>query len=497
MIRIGSICSGYGGLEMGIAAAVPGTEVVWVADYDPPTERNPAPAQGAARILAHRFPTVPNLGDITQTRWETTPVTDIICGGTPCQDISHAGARRGMRTGTRSGIWSSMVEAIDHHRPTLVVWENVRGALSAEADSGMEPCPICMGDERDSYLRALGRVLGDLAELGYDAAWCGLRASDVGAPHPRFRVFAVAWPTTDPGRVRIEPGRVTASGQTRRSHDQPAGCSRTPAIADADGTGLKGPIVAEPAGCPEPADRSVADPDSIGCEWCRDTDGRPRPENDRRSTFPDTESNRWDQGRTEPERQFRGFDVAECGCGAVAITNGGDEQQIQADDDKLSADRRSETLGGGALGTAGPGRTSVAGNGRTAGQSPTRRGSTSFNADAGQVFWGPYESAIRRWERVLNRSAPAPNQATGRDGKLQLSPEFAEWLMGVPAGWVTDPLIWAGMTQPAARNAQLRALGNGVVPHQAEAAVTYLIQFAPDWVRRSLSLTTDRTEDTA
>jgi site-specific DNA-cytosine methylase len=64
-----------------------------------------------------------------------------------------------------------MVDAITHHRPTLVVWENVLGALSADADSDMEPCPVCVGDERESHLRALGRVVGDLAEIGYDAVW--------------------------------------------------------------------------------------------------------------------------------------------------------------------------------------------------------------------------------------------------------------------------------------------------------------------------------------
>ena len=203
---LGSVCSGYGGLELGIGMVIPHT-LAWVADYDPPTPKNPRPKQGAARILAHHYPEVPNLGDITATSWSATARVRIVCGGTPCQDVSAAGARRGMRAGTRSGIWSSMVDAIEHHRPDLVVWENVRGALSAEADSDVEPCPICMGDERECNLRALGRVLGDLADIGYDAVWCGLPASAVGAPHARFRIWVVAWPAVgDADRVDREGG---------------------------------------------------------------------------------------------------------------------------------------------------------------------------------------------------------------------------------------------------------------------------------------------------
>jgi DNA (cytosine-5)-methyltransferase 1 len=205
MLTAGSICAGMGGLEMGISEVIPLT-LRWVTEYEPPTEKNPNPRQAAAQLLAHRHPTVPNLGDITAVHWPGTPPVDVICGGTPCQDMSAAGLRSGMRAGTRSGIWGSMVEAIATHRPALVVWENVRGALSARADSSVESCPICMGDERECNLRALGRVLGDLADLGYDAAWCGLRAADVGAPHARFRIFVLAWPA-DPEGTRLEkPG---------------------------------------------------------------------------------------------------------------------------------------------------------------------------------------------------------------------------------------------------------------------------------------------------
>ena len=157
---------------------------------------DPAPS----RILAQRFPGVPNLGDVTKVDWAAVEPVDIITGGSPCQDLSHAGKRAGMRSGTRSGLWASMCDAIDIIRPRLVIWENVRGALSAPADSGdLESCEFCMDGDGEPSLRALGRVLGDLSECGYDAAWTSLRAADVGAPHGRFRVFVLAWPADATG----------------------------------------------------------------------------------------------------------------------------------------------------------------------------------------------------------------------------------------------------------------------------------------------------------
>jgi len=103
-----------------------------------------------------------------------------------------------MASGTRSGLWSEFAKAIDVLQPKWVVIENVRGLLSAKADSGLEQCAWCVGEAGDGEpaLRALGAVLGDLADLGYDAEWCGLPATDAGAPHNRFRVFIVAHPSS-------------------------------------------------------------------------------------------------------------------------------------------------------------------------------------------------------------------------------------------------------------------------------------------------------------
>jgi DNA (cytosine-5)-methyltransferase 1 len=81
--------------------------------------------------------------------------------------------------------------------------------------------------------------------------------------------------------------------------------------------------------------------------------------------------------------------------------------------------------------------------------------------------WGKFEPAIRRWEQVLGRTAPAPTKPDGKDGAHRLSSEFTEWMMGLPAGWITD----VGLK----RNEELKACGNGVVPQQAELALRILL----------------------
>jgi DNA (cytosine-5)-methyltransferase 1 len=234
-LTVGALFAGYGGIELALSSVLD-VELSWFAEFD----------DAPSRILAHHHPGVPNLHDVTKVDWSSVPPVDVITGGSPCQDLSHAGKRKGMKAGTRSGLWASMCDAIDIIRPRLVVWENVRGALSAEADSALEPCPGCVGDRDDgAVLRALGRVLGDLAELGYDARWYGLRAADVGAPHGRFRIFLFATPADAhlsgrSGVGRLEPigcdphGRSRADGLRQASEPATHGLTLlpTPAVND-------------------------------------------------------------------------------------------------------------------------------------------------------------------------------------------------------------------------------------------------------------------------
>lgn len=88
--------------------------------------------------------------------------------------------------------------------------------------------------------------------------------------------------------------------------------------------------------------------------------------------------------------------------------------------------------------------------------------------------WGQYEPAIRRWESITGREAPAPTLPDGRDGQQRLSPLLTEWMMGLPEGWITSPEI--GIS----RNDQIKAAGNGVVPQQAVLALKYLLRKGDD-----------------
>lgn len=105
-----------------------------------------------------------------------------------------------------------------------------------------------------------------------------------------------------------------------------------------------------------------------------------------------------------------------------------------------------------------------------AGKSQFDRNTLPLNAEVTllPINWGKFEPAIRRWEE-LTRPAPAPTKPDGKDGAHRLSAEFTEWMMGLPAGWITSPDL--GLT----RNEQLKACGNGVVPQQAELALRMLL----------------------
>lgn len=455
-MRIGSLFSGYEGLGLAVQAVL-GGELAWVSDIDP----------GACKILAHRYPSVPNLGDVTAVDWSQVEPVDVLTGGTPCQDLSHAGKRGGMTEGTRSNLWVAMREAIAALRPSVVVWENVGGAFSAKADSEVEFCPGCMGDpaDRGLALRALGRVLGDLSDLGYDAGWHGLRAADVGAPHGRFRVFVVAHAADATGRLSGEPRAASregggSEGEARADLRQDAGGGHRPA-ADAANLGherggqsrRRGPGSADGGLLPTP----------------RATDGTKGGPNQRGTSgdlmlpsavtlLPTPAVNDMGEGKT-PEA----WD--EWTAKMQAAHGNGNGLSIEAQ--RLLPTPSAE---------ASSGHTGVSWEGdalyRPDGSKISSHVTTTLQhlADHPSVTpqnpWGIYADAIARWE-ALTRPAPAPTQQS-KKGTPQLSPAFSEWLMGLPAGWVTDV---PGIT----RNEALRALGNGVVPQQGAAALRFLL----------------------
>src|ERR1044071_3977450 len=98
-MRIGSLCSGVGGLDLAMEAM--GHEIVWQAECD----------RSAGAVLAHHWPSVPNLGDISTVDWSEVEPVDAICAGYPCQDFSLAGLRKGME-GERGKVWGYVAECI-------------------------------------------------------------------------------------------------------------------------------------------------------------------------------------------------------------------------------------------------------------------------------------------------------------------------------------------------------------------------------------------------
>jgi DNA (cytosine-5)-methyltransferase 1 len=199
--RLLALCAGYGGLEMAVTALT-GAEVAYVADSD----------KAASLVLAHHYPEVPNLGDISAYDWrQLIGRVDMVSAGFSCQDISNAGPRGGIG-GSRSKVWKHVAEAVGVIRPRLVFLENVAAIRSRN--------------------RGLDVVAADLAEVGYDLWWTCLRASDaIGAAHHRDRWFGVARPSDTSGaglEIRsIEPARdqlqaAQRSGAGSEDADGPA-----------------------------------------------------------------------------------------------------------------------------------------------------------------------------------------------------------------------------------------------------------------------------------
>ena len=123
-------------------------------------------------VLAHHYPNVPNLGDLTQWKGWPDATLDVLVGGTPCQSFSVAGLRKGLDDPRGGLLWSYLAVA-RRYRPRWVVWENVPGVLSI--DDG----------------RAFGTLLGGLVGLGYGVAHRVLDAQYFGLAQRRRRVFVV------------------------------------------------------------------------------------------------------------------------------------------------------------------------------------------------------------------------------------------------------------------------------------------------------------------
>lgn len=155
-MRVGSLFSGVGGLDLGLEWA--GMEIVWQCEVD----------EYASAVLRKHWPNVPNVGDIKAIDPANLPPVDLVCGGYPCQPFSVAGKRKGQNDDRH--LWPYMRQVVETVRPTWCLCENVAGHVTMGLDS----------------------VLSDLEALGY-ACWpLVIPACAVDAQHIRERVFVVA-----------------------------------------------------------------------------------------------------------------------------------------------------------------------------------------------------------------------------------------------------------------------------------------------------------------
>ncbi|WP_353961771.1 DNA cytosine methyltransferase [Streptomyces sp. NBC_01767] len=174
-------------------------------------------------------------------------------------------------------MWLHVARAVEALRPCLVVIENVRGLLTSPAGTpgDVEFCPWCLGDTPGQPpLRALGAVLGSLADLRYDAKWLVLRASDIGAPHRRERTFLTAWPAEHPAQDADQQHRqerwfaAPSQEEERGPRPEPGRRGRVAPASDPEGVGRD-------QGLAQPAARQRGhDPAQCGGVAAADTAGR-------------------------------------------------------------------------------------------------------------------------------------------------------------------------------------------------------------------------------
>lgn len=162
-MKIGSLFSGIGGLELGLerglCAAGLAPEVVYQVER----------SAFCRHLLARHWPHAQRFDDVCSVGAAVLPSVDLLCGGFPCQDVSSAGKRAGL-DGARSGLWWEFARIIEETRPAWIVVENVAS-----------------GARR--WLPAVRRALG---ARGYASLPLGIAACEVGARHRRERVFVVA-----------------------------------------------------------------------------------------------------------------------------------------------------------------------------------------------------------------------------------------------------------------------------------------------------------------
>lgn len=222
-MRIISLFSGIGGLELGIEAAVPNAKTIIQVEQN----------EYCRQVLAKHWPNAKRYNDVREVDGSKLPQADLICAGFPCQDISAAGKGAGL-AGARSGLWYECARIIAESRPAWVVVENVASGAKRWVDA----------------------VRRQLEQLGYETLPVPIAAADVGAPHLRRRVFIIAH-TVSLGlrdEWQRQPGRRTDGVRPQR-HSEPAHTSSTWSAAN-EGWAPGPPVCGVDDGLPTRMDRN-------------------------------------------------------------------------------------------------------------------------------------------------------------------------------------------------------------------------------------------------
>jgi DNA (cytosine-5)-methyltransferase 1 len=204
VLKVLSLFAGIGGFDLGLERTG-GFKTVAFCEIDP----------FCRRVLAKHWPGVPCYHDVRELTAERLSAdgiaVDVICGGFPCQGVSEAGLREGLQD-PRSGLWSEYARLIGEIRPLYVIVENVSELL------------------RDGY--GMAEVLGDLAQVGYDAEWHSIPALAVGADHIRERIWIIAYPDSSGAFEVYKRRRIECQAQVGEDASQDH--------ADADSARLSG-----------------------------------------------------------------------------------------------------------------------------------------------------------------------------------------------------------------------------------------------------------------
>jgi DNA (cytosine-5)-methyltransferase 1 len=198
-VQIGSLCSGYGGLDRAVTAVL-GGRVVWHTETDP----------AASLVLDKRYDSVPNHGDIKVIDWRSVEPVDIVCGGIPCQPFSAAGNQ--LAEADERYLWPAARSALAVLRPRVFVLENVANLPAMR--KGV----------------VFRKILDDLRALGYRVVWgvFGACLAEVAGCHHRHRVFVLAEQAEAPIVVGRWPGAACGVSTRGRS---PAPLLPTPSAA--------------------------------------------------------------------------------------------------------------------------------------------------------------------------------------------------------------------------------------------------------------------------